>query len=127
MRLTLEKKSAYDLANCISVLREKAENSADITLICQEKRFLVHKAILTARSDVFSALFSHTNTKEATTKEVCIDDTDPGTLERFLGYVHLWANMIPICEFRVMIKYLCFLVTSMEEICEVSHLKMPIV
>ena len=84
VRNTLEKKSAHDLANCISALRKKAGDSADITLVCQEKRFFAHKAILTARSDVFSAMFSHSDTMEATTKEVCIEDTDPDTLERLI-------------------------------------------
>ena len=101
-RNTLEKKSASDLANCMSALRKRADNAADVTLICQGKKFPVHKAILIGRSDVFSAMFSHADTTEATTNEVHIDDTDHDTLERFLWYVHIRANPYTscICELK---------------------------
>ena len=43
---------------------------SDVTLICGEKRFSCHKFILSARSDVFKAMFSHENTKEGQTNQV---------------------------------------------------------
>ena len=82
---SLKSKSAADLANAIfTFYQEKGESSADITLICDKKRFHAHKTILAARSDVFSAMFNHSNTEEATTNEVQIEDADPGTLDRLL-------------------------------------------
>ena len=81
---TLKNKSVSDLANSISTFAEKGERMADITLLCGEKRFPVHKVILAARSDVFATMFQHTDTEEARTNEVRIEDTDPETLSRFL-------------------------------------------
>ena len=81
---TLKNKSVSDLANSISIFAEKGERMADITLLCGEKRFPVHKAILAARSDVFATMFNHNDTEEANTNEVQIVDTDPSTLERLL-------------------------------------------
>ena len=59
-------------------------DSADIVLICEEKEFPVHKLILGARSDVFSAMFQHEGTRETKTNQVKIDDTDAKTVQRFL-------------------------------------------
>lgn len=61
---------------------------SDVTLICGEKRFSCHKFILSARSDVFKAMFSHENTKEGQTNQVEITDTDPDTLEQLLKYIY---------------------------------------
>ena len=80
----LKSKSASDLANAILTIQENEEQNSDITLICGDGQFPAHKVILAARSNVFAAMFRHSNTKEAATNEVMIKDTDPDTLERFL-------------------------------------------
>lgn len=92
---TLKQKCTSNLANDIHAFQEKGGEFADITLICDEKRFPAHRAILAARSDVFAANFQHHNTKEAATDEVNIDDTDPVTLKRFLRY--LYGGDLPLC------------------------------
>jgi len=61
---------------------------SDVTLICGDKRFPCHKFMLSARSDVFKAMFSHENTKEGQTNEVEIKDTEPETLEQLLKYIY---------------------------------------
>ena len=81
---TVKNKSATDLANSILAIQRNEEQTSDITLICDNRQFPAHKFILAARSDVFAAMFRHSNTKEAATNEVMIKDTDPDTLERFL-------------------------------------------
>ena len=43
---------------------------SDVTLMCGERNFPCHKIILSARSDVFKAMFSHENTKEGQTNQV---------------------------------------------------------
>lgn len=43
---------------------------SDVTLVCGDKKFPCHKFILSARSDVFKAMFSHENTKEVQTNQV---------------------------------------------------------
>ena len=60
------------------------DSTSDVTLICDGEKFLAHKVVLAARSDVFSAMFQHDGTKEAESNQVLIEDTDPKTLERFL-------------------------------------------
>ena len=82
----MKNKSALDLTKAINVLNEEP-HSADISLVCGEKQLSCHKSILAARSDVFAAMFSHSETTEAASKEVKIDDTDPDTLEIFLRWV----------------------------------------
>ena len=47
---------------------------SDVTLVCGEKQFPCHKFILSARSDVFKAMFSHENTKEGQTNTVRTTD-----------------------------------------------------
>ena len=81
---TLKNKSVSDLANSIALFAERGGRMADITLLCAEKRFPAHKTILAARSDVFATMFQHTDTEEASTNEVRIEDTDPETMSRFL-------------------------------------------
>merc|ERR1712008_558379 len=61
---------------------------SDVTLVCEEKMLPCHKVILSARSDVFKAMFSHENTKEGQTNQVDITDTDPDTLEQLLKYIY---------------------------------------
>ena len=48
---------------------------SDVTLVCGEKQFPCHKFILSARSDVFKAMFSHENTKEGQTNTVRTTDS----------------------------------------------------
>ena len=89
---TLKNKSALDLTKAINVLNQEP-HGADISLVCGEKQLPCHKSILTARSDVFAAMFSHSDTAEATSKEVKIDDTDPDTLEIFLRWVVIFLAL----------------------------------
>ena len=90
---TVEKKiraNALDsLAIDMSSLRDKAatENFSDLTISCQGKTFPVHKAILSARSNVFAAMLMH-DTKEAKEQRIEIEDVDPDTMEIFLEYIY---------------------------------------
>lgn len=61
---------------------------SDVTLVCGDKQFPCHKFVLSARSDVFKAMFSHENTKEGQTNTVEITDTEPDTLEQLLRYLY---------------------------------------
>ena len=61
---------------------------ADVKMICNEKVFWAHKVILSARSDVFEALFSHKDTKEDKSGEVHIEDCDHEAMEMFLSYIY---------------------------------------
>ena len=81
---SLRSKSNSDLANSLSKFVGNGDKMTDITLLCGEERFPAHKIILAARSDVFAAMFQHTETEEAHANKVRIEDTNPDTLSRFL-------------------------------------------
>ena len=72
------------LSKDIKDLRKRGEGFADVTILCQHRKFPSHKTILAARSDVFSVMFQHEDTREAQTNQVHMEDTDPETVERFL-------------------------------------------
>ena len=79
--------ASHSLSNDLKDLRKNGEDLSDVTIKCQNQTFPAHKAILGARSDVLFAMFTHGETKEAMTKQVEMDDTDPETVERFLRLV----------------------------------------
>ena len=43
---------------------------SDVTLECGDRKFGCHKFILSKRSDVFAAMFSHSDTEESKTNKV---------------------------------------------------------
>eukprot|EP00096_Caligus_rogercresseyi_P005752 TRINITY_DN21755_c0_g1_i1.p1 TRINITY_DN21755_c0_g1~~TRINITY_DN21755_c0_g1_i1.p1 ORF type:complete len:403 (-),score=125.20 TRINITY_DN21755_c0_g1_i1:181-1389(-) len=61
---------------------------SDVTLKCGSASFSCHRVILASRSDVFAAMFSHRNTKEARTNIVKIDDIEEDTLGALLHFVY---------------------------------------
>jgi hypothetical protein len=63
-------------------------NSSDLTIICGEKSFNCHKAILVARSDVFSAMFEMTESSENQTGRIKIEDFSPKTVETLLIFIY---------------------------------------
>ena len=63
-------------------------STADMTIICNEKRFRAHKIILSARSSFFATMFSHKDFKENKTGEVVITDCKEDIMELFLKYVY---------------------------------------
>lgn len=60
---------------------------ADCILASGNKEFKVHKAILAARSPVFSAMFEH-GMAEARNDRVQIDDVDPDVLKEMLRFMY---------------------------------------
>ena len=82
--------SAAFLAHDVLSYHKKGSVSSDVTLVCNDVRFPVHKTILEARSDVFAAMFQHEGTKESTTKEVEISDFDAPTLRKFVKYAIIY-------------------------------------
>mgnify|MGYP002652689147 CR=1 FL=1 len=58
-----------------------------------EKKIQAHKTILAAHSPVFSAMFDHSETKEAQEGEVKITDIEADVFEELLCY--LYAGKMP--------------------------------
>ncbi|CAD5206615.1 unnamed protein product [Bursaphelenchus okinawaensis] len=48
----------------------------------------VHKAVLSARSPVFSAMLQHRDTNEARTGVLCIEDVDYGVMKEMLHFIY---------------------------------------
>jgi len=61
---------------------------SDVTLVCGERHFGCHKYVLSKRSDVFAAMFSHSDTEESKTNKVEISDLEPDTLEQLLKFIY---------------------------------------
>ena len=59
----------------------------DVTIVCQDREFPCHKAILTGRSSVFEAMFSH-NFKEAEENKVDVVDINADTFEEMLIFMY---------------------------------------
>ena len=71
------------------IARAKNNNTtADMTIICEGKEFKAHTFMLSARSSVFSAMFSHRGTKEWETREVNVTDCHADIMEMFLQYIY---------------------------------------
>ena len=66
----------------------KNPSTTDMTIICDEKEFRVHKIILSARSGVFATMFCHQDFKENKMSEVVITDCDKDIMEMFLKYIY---------------------------------------
>ena len=69
---------------------------SDIILVVKGKEFPVHKAILSARSPVFAAMFEHEDTKEANEGKVEITDILDDVFQELLNYTY--TSRIPIKE-----------------------------
>ena len=87
VRNKIQRDGDLELKSDMAALR-KTPSTADVTIICNEKRFWAHKIILSARSSFFATMFSHTDFKENKTGEVVIPDCDEDTMEMFLKYVY---------------------------------------
>ena len=85
--IELQKNSACSLSQDYAALH-KNEDMADVTIVCDGARFPAHKLILSARSEVFAAMFSHKDTLESQKKEILIKDTDKHTMDIFLRFVY---------------------------------------
>mmetsp|Transcript_8794 Transcript_8794/g.11557 ORF Transcript_8794/g.11557 Transcript_8794/m.11557 type:complete len:361 (+) Transcript_8794:734-1816(+) len=81
-----EQKSQSNLADDFKALRND-ERFSDVIINCNGETFYAHKNVLSARSDVFKAMFS-LNMTEARDNAVEITDTDSCTLKSFLDFMY---------------------------------------
>ena len=65
----------------------EAGKFTDVTIVCQDREFECHKAILAARSTVLEAMFSH-NMKEERDSKVEIQDMDADTLHEMIVFMY---------------------------------------
>ncbi|KAG8190544.1 hypothetical protein JTE90_004119 [Oedothorax gibbosus] len=81
-QLDLGKNLSNDFSNLLM-----DEFLSDITLVCGEKQFLAHKCVLSARSPVFKAMFTH-DLKENQLNSVEITDIESEALEHLLTFIY---------------------------------------
>ena len=82
----------FYLKRDIAAMRKKIE-TADVKIICNGKDFWAHKFILSARSEVFAAMFSHKGMDEEKSGEVNIEDCGHEAMDMFLS--HLYEDVTP--------------------------------
>ena len=61
---------------------------SDVTIDCDGQSFPCHRSILALSSPVFSAMFSHSETTECTTKTVRVEDMSAAAMEAFLAFLY---------------------------------------
>jgi len=64
-----------------------SERFSDVEVVVGARTFRAHRALLSARSPVFSAMFT-SGMEEARTGRVQIDDVDPETFDQFLRFLY---------------------------------------
>ena len=84
--IMLDNKS-LSISNKFSKLWKK-EVLIDFKLICANEAFLCHKIVLASMSDVFEAMFSHTDLAEGQKDEAVIKDCSPEVLTKFLEFLY---------------------------------------
>ena len=82
-----DKLEIADLLVPESHLNFEGDSSADLTIICDSEKFLVHKYFLCYRSLVFNAMLN-SPMKEASEGEICIQDMDPDTFSSMIHYIY---------------------------------------
>ena len=65
---------------------------SDVILSVDGKDFHVHKFVLSFRSPVFAAMFSHQNTKESQEGRVIIEDVPEKEFEAFLEHLYFYET-----------------------------------
>lgn len=67
----------------------KSKKFADVILVAQEgQEFSAHRALLSARSPIFAAMFEHESTKEALEGRVVIEDVRAEVLDLLLNFLY---------------------------------------
>ena len=79
--------SARIQADFTALLKSGSHTDTDMVIKCGSETIPCHKAVLAARSPVFSAMFQH-NMTESRTHEVDIPDLAPVTVNLMLEYIY---------------------------------------
>ena len=79
-------KTSASLQSAMARLLEETE-SADVTLVCEDKEWHLHSAVLEMRSPFFKAALA-SDMKENNEKKIVIKDLDPKTVEDVVNYMH---------------------------------------
>jgi speckle-type POZ protein len=84
-RLT-EQKSSSLILDLAKLFEDK--KLTDVNIVCNDETFNCHKAILAARSEVFSSMFEMSGSTKNKTGEVKVEDIDAKTMKTLLDYIY---------------------------------------
>eukprot|EP00092_Neocalanus_flemingeri_P017952 GFUD01019426.1.p1 GENE.GFUD01019426.1~~GFUD01019426.1.p1 ORF type:complete len:373 (+),score=87.58 GFUD01019426.1:79-1197(+) len=98
-------------------LLSQVDEYADFTIVCEDKNFPCHEAILRARSAVLNKMFLQ-KMKEATTRKLMIEDVGKDTVDVFLEYLYTGEIKKKVANESELI-YIAdkYLVTGLLELC----------
>lgn len=66
----------------------ESRNWTDAVVACGDRTFDVHRAVLGAKSPVFSAMFSQTGMREGFSHRISIENADAGVVDALLGFCY---------------------------------------
>ncbi|KAK4029372.1 hypothetical protein OUZ56_022369 [Daphnia magna] len=82
----------------------KSQYWADVEIVCQDKTFAAHKAILAARSQVLAEEFASQQPERDGPHQIHIDDVDPAIVEEFLYFLYTGESKTPFLAKEQLLK-----------------------
>ena len=73
---------------CLGSVMLNTKKFMDFKIICEDKTFECHKAVLSSQSDVFDAMFTNMNMNEANSGEVEIEDFKADAIETMIDFLY---------------------------------------
>ena len=64
------------------------KDTRDVTILCNDKTFECHKAVLSCRSRILREMFNSESTNEVKTGKVNINDFEPETIETMISFLY---------------------------------------
>ena len=87
-----QRKQIRSWPDIFHMILSKDSELTDLKIVCEDKEFLVHKLILSCKSDFFNAMFSTQESKayfrEGNASVLQIEHTDPDTMEKLLKFIY---------------------------------------
>ena len=106
----------FTTSNDFGSLLESGAHS-DVVFKVGSSRFPAHKVILSARSEVFAAMFAH-DTKENRTNEVDIIDCHPDIFKELLQYIYTGSRASVKHTYQLYVMAEKYALEGLKEICE---------
>lgn len=105
----------------------KSEHGVDVELVCKDKTFSAHKAILAARSPIFAAEFANDHrSKDEGVHEIHVVDVDPSAMEEFLYFLYTGQPKTVLANDELLKLASRYQLTTLEGLCRAALIKIDI-
>ncbi|XP_057366114.1 uncharacterized protein LOC130686972 [Daphnia carinata] len=106
----------------------KQEHGIDVELVCKEKTFSAHKAILAARSPIFAAEFAkdHPAKHESGPHQIHVEDVEPSALEEFLYFVYTGQPKTALANAQLLKLASRYQLKTLENLCRAALTKIDV-